>query len=188
MQFLARGKRGEVYTEKYKGKRVVIKRERAGSTAINRLENEAYWLKKLNKKKIGPRFIKLEQGNLVMEYVQGEPIGEYLAKKKLTKALVKEVLEQCRIMDELQVNKLEMNHPTKHIIIKKGKVRRKTVVMIDFERCKQTEKPKNVTQFCQYVLKYKGFQRKKIKQVLQQYKKSYSEKDYQELLRVLLER
>jgi len=186
MQFLAKGKRGEVYTELYKGKRVAIKRERAGSTAINRLENEAYWLKKLNKKKIGPKFIKLEKGSLFMEYVQGEPVGEYLEKKKLSKALAKEILEQCRILDELQVNKLEMNHPTKHILIKKGKVSRKTIVMLDFERCKQTEKPKNVTQFCQYITKHNlKVDKKKLMQVLRDYKKDYSLLNFRRLLNLL---
>ena len=41
-----------------------------------------------------------------------------------------------------------MHHPVKHIII--GKNRKP--VLIDFERCRKTEKPKNVTQFCQFLI------------------------------------
>jgi predicted Ser/Thr protein kinase len=79
-----------------------------------------------------------------------------------------------------------MNHPTKHILIKKGEASRKTVVMIDFERCKQTENPKNVTQFCQYILKYqKKINKKKLMRLLQEYKKDYSSLSFRRLLNLL---
>jgi len=185
MKFLTKGKRGEIYTAVLKGKKVIIKKKRKGSKAFNRIENESYWLKRLNKQKIGPKFLSFKNGILMMEYVAGEAIGEYLKHKQLNKALAKEVLEQCRVMDTLQVNKLEMTNPYKHILIKKGKASRKNVVMIDFERCKQTEKPKNVTQFCQYLLK-KGWKvdRKHLRQLLQKYKQEYSSRSFRNLLRL----
>ena len=46
----------------------------------------------------------------------------------------------------MQVNKEEMHHPLKHVLIKDTKA-----VMIDFERVHYTEKPKSTTQFCQFI-------------------------------------
>ena len=50
-------------------------------------------------------------------------------------------------MDELGINKFEMHHPLKHIIIEKN-----TPVLIDFERCRHTDDPKNVSQFCDFLI------------------------------------
>ncbi len=181
MEFLARGKRGDVFLTTYRGKQVVVKQVRTTSTALSTLEIEADWLKKLNKYKIGPKFIKLEDGKLYMEYVRGVPIGEYLEHHTFTPALAKEILEQCRVLDKLHVNKFEMHHPTKHILIKAGKPSRKTVVMIDFERCRWTEKPKNVTQFVQFLLRYEPYAGKQVDNLLRQYKIRQDEKDYRSL-------
>jgi len=47
------------------------------------------------------------------------------------------------IMDKLKINKEEMSHPQKHIIIDKNN----NLTLIDFERAHYTIKPSNVTQF-----------------------------------------
>ena len=49
-------------------------------------------------------------------------------------------------MDRLGINKFEMHHPLKHIIIDKKPV------LIDFERARYTDDPKNITQFCDYLI------------------------------------
>ncbi|KAI9916441.1 hypothetical protein PsorP6_017859 [Peronosclerospora sorghi] len=53
-------------------------------------------------------------------------------------------------MDLMRVNKEEMTHPHRHIIVHRshGKWR---CTFIDFERCSSTKKPKNVTQLCQFL-------------------------------------
>lgn len=187
MQFLARGKRGDVFLTRFRGRIVAVKCERKESTAINRLVNEASWLRTLNKKGIGPRFLALRNNHLFMEYIRGEPFGKYLERKPLSKALVKEILLQCRILDQMHVNKLEMHHPVKHVLIRKGKITLKNVVMIDFERCKHTLQPKNVTQFCQYLLKlHWSTTRERLLPFLQTYKQQQDSRSFRRLLRVLL--
>ena len=55
-----------------------------------------------------------------------------------------------------------MTNPYKHIIIDKNN----NPVLIDFERCRYTEQPKNVTQFLQYLTSGNVetiFKKKKIK-------------------------
>jgi len=58
-----------------------------------------------------------------------------------------DLIEQCKRMDEAKINKLEINHPHKDLLIQKNKP-----IIIDFERCKLTTKPKNITQLCQFLI------------------------------------
>lgn len=150
--YLAKGKRGVVWTgyvpnaEHSKPLKVALKEKREDSEAINRIENEAKFLKLLNKHGIGSEFIDSGKNWLMYKFVEGEFIVKYLEqsdKKEIIRVL-KEVFNQCRIMDKLGINKEEMHHPVKHIIIGES------VKMIDFERCRYSEKVHNVTQFIQF--------------------------------------
>ena len=141
----AAGKRSIVYLED----NVVIKKEHPKSKAINRINNEAYWLDILNRHHIGPTLLGATENEIRMELVKGEPIISWLkssAKQDIKKVLVK-IVKQCRMLDRLHVNKYEMTNPYKHILIENN-----NPVMIDFERCRYSERPKNVTQFCQFLM------------------------------------
>lgn len=146
LNFLAKGKRGVVFVTK--DKKIAIKRKNPQSDAQNKIENEARFLKLLNKHDIGPRFISSGKDYLSYKFVDGEFILDYFEKasKKEILHIVQEILKQCYTLDKLKMNKEEMHHPLKHVLITK-----KGPVMIDFERSKYTEKPKNVTQFCQFL-------------------------------------
>jgi len=72
LQYLDKGKRGIVFTGKYKGKKIAVKIRRASSKAVNRLENEAAWLARLNKKKVGPQLLFHGPGYLGYEFVKGK--------------------------------------------------------------------------------------------------------------------
>jgi len=61
--------------------------------------------------------------------------------------MIKDIFNQLFIIDKLKIDKEEMHHPYKHIIINKNN----KIFLVDFERCHKTEKPKNVTQFCDYI-------------------------------------
>ena len=179
MEFLAKGKRGVVYLDEIDGKKVVVKKARPESTAINRIENEANWLKKLNKIGIGPKLISQGEGYFIAEFIDGELFGKWIEKNKDKKVLLN-ILKQCRKLDRLKVNKLEMHNPLKNIIIGKK------VVLIDFERCKFTHEPKNVTQFVQFLVKKKVIERNdRLNEILKKYKESYSEREFTKLLGLL---
>lgn len=187
--FFARGKRGVIYTVSYKGKKVAIKTKRPDSKAIDRIKNEARWMRFLNKYNIGPRFISFENNELMYKFVEGDFILDYFEKANKTDIIkvVKELLGQMYKMDKLKVNKLEMHHPVKHIVVKNNKP-----VLLDFERCYKTEKPKNVTQFCQFLiskhvnnlLKEKGIRvdRKKIIELAKKYKENTNKKNLNKIL------
>ena len=86
IEFLAKGKRSLVFTAKYKKRLVAIKVKKKSSKAINRLENEAKFLKILNKYNIGPRLIKQGKDYIIYGFVKCEPILEY--KNSLKKILL----------------------------------------------------------------------------------------------------
>ncbi|MBI4439047.1 methyltransferase [Candidatus Woesearchaeota archaeon] len=149
VRLFARGKRGVVYTAVYRKRKVAVKAERPDSKAKGRVSNEAAWLRRLNRKGIGPELVFAGNGFFAYRFVEGQYICDFLQACSAEAAVkvVKEVLRQCLLMDRMGVGKEEMHHPLKHIIvIKSGKP-----VMIDFERCHITVKPKNTTQFLQFL-------------------------------------
>lgn len=186
IKFLAKGHRAIVYTAYLNKKKVAVKVERRDITAKGRIENEANWLKILNEYDIGPKLIKSSKEYLVYEFVEGKRILDWLKEAKNVKKILKEIFNQCRILDKLHVDKLEMHHPIKHILIDKS------AVMIDFERCKKSEKPKNVTGFSQFLMSKpvsdilrKGeiiINKDKLICLLKAYKKGQTDKDFMKIL------
>ncbi|MBW3023345.1 methyltransferase [Candidatus Woesearchaeota archaeon] len=186
MKRFTRGQRGVIYTGIYRNKKVAIKTQRP-DVKVETIENEAKCLKILNKNKIGPKVVLSGKDYFVYEFVEGEFIEDFVEKtktKKVITEILKEVMMQCRTLDKLEYNKEEMHHPYKHIIIGKDK----KPVLVDFERCRKTKDPKNVSQFCQYLisgkmkhlLEEKGIiiDKKKIIELAKKYKKDFSEKNF----------
>ena len=87
-------------------------------------------------------------------------------------------MKQARVLDKLKINKLEFTRPVKHVFIKNEKI-----TMIDFEKCYFTDSPKNVTQFCQFLINRK-LMKKNIK-LLKKYKEKQTEKNFKEILRTI---
>ena len=182
--YLAKGKRGVIYTGILKGEKVSIKKKHPDSEAIGRIKNEANFLKILNKYKIGPELIRTGKDYLVYIYVEGVFLPEFLKKEKnnerKNKVLIN-ILKQARILDKLKINKLEFTRPLKHVFVKYPKV-----VIIDFERSYYTKNPKNVTQFCQYLIK--GNYMKNNLKVFKNYKENQTEKNFKEILKLIKEK
>ncbi len=179
---LAHGHRGKVYVQGKQIRKVPIK---SSKESIN-IENEARFNKLLNKYKIAPKFVSYDKksDSFIREFIEGERIGDYFANhsKQEIISVIKQVFSQLLKMDELKINKFEMTNPYKHIIINKNN----KPYLIDFERCRYTEQPKNVTQFLQYlssknlrdILRKKKivFNKDKIVQLSKDYKKNYNKK------------
>jgi len=176
------GRRGLVFTGKYRNKKIAVKVKRKESEAVDRIQNEVFWLKKLNKKNIGPRLVFHNQNYLAYEFVEGDFIMDFIeenkSKKQKIKSVLKKVFQQCFEMDQMGINKEEMHHPRKHIIVKYPKV-----TLIDFERTHQTEKPKNVTQFTQFVSSIRSLSKKKMQKLAQTYKKEMTEKNLKKIIK-----
>ena len=141
VKYFTKGHRGILFTGKYRGKKVTIKSKLPESQAEGRIANEIKWLKKLKKKKIGPSLVMADKD--FFAYIGDFIIG---ATKKGVLNVFANVLKQCHEMDKMKVDKEEMHHPYKHILIQNGKP-----TMIDFERVHKSKSPKNVTQFIQFI-------------------------------------
>lgn len=143
----ARGKRGLVYTFNKNNKILAIKIKNPKSKAEGRIQNEVYFLKILNKYNIGPKLLFHGLDYFCYEFIEGKDIKQYLKQnKKIPKIVLNNIMKQCKIMDKLKINKEEMHRPLKNVIIKNNKP-----ILIDFERCRFTERPKNVNQFKQFL-------------------------------------
>jgi predicted Ser/Thr protein kinase len=153
---LAKGKRGIVSLIRWKGKSAVVKRVNPASQATGTLEKEARWLAFANEHGIGPELYAVRPDSIVMEYIEGELILDFFKTHPAAdiRTVILRALAQCRTLDTLSVNKKELTNPYKHVIIRSASHPDKRgfdPVMIDFERCQKTEKPKNVTQFLQFL-------------------------------------
>jgi len=181
VKFFDKGKRSLVYVGNYKNKKVVIKIKNPKSQAKARILNEAKYLKLLNKYKIGPKLISSEKKFLVYEFIQGKPYIEVIKTKQRIK-LTLQILEKCRILDKLKINKLEFIRPVKHFFVKDSKVR-----MIDFERCYKTKNPKNVTQFCNFLLHNTLFKinKKELISLLKEYKEKQTDKRFKKIKEII---
>ena len=138
----SKGKRGLIYTFIKNKKTFAIKIKNPLSEAINRINIESDFLKLLNKYKIGPKLVDSGNDFIVYEFIPGITLKEFLKTKKLSKKLISDIMNQCKVLDELSINKEEMHYPLKNIIINKNKA-----YLIDFERCHFTSRVKNVNQF-----------------------------------------
>ena len=181
IRFLAKGKRSKVYTGTLNNKKIAIKH-------TNKAEIESYWLKLVNKQSIGPKYISNNEEILVCEFITGVNIIDFIKKankKDILNVLIN-VMRQCRSLDKLKINKLEMHNPYKHVIINNK------VTLIDFERCYKTDNPKNVTQFGQFIMSGKVskilddknifIDKKKFTEILKKYKWSYKKGYFKRLL------
>ncbi len=185
---LTKGHRGVIYTAKYKNKKVAVKVQRP-DIQVKSLFREIACLKKLQKYKIGPKLLLAEKDFFVYEFVEGKFIEQFIEKASKTKiiAVLRNVMLQCRQLDKLHLTKEEMQNPYKHVIVGKKPV------LIDFERCKYSPDPKNVTQFCQYLisgkigrlLAKKGIKidKTKVIKLAREYKHKSDEKNFREILR-----
>ena len=78
-----------------------------------------------------------------------------------------------------------MHHPQKHILINE----RNEPVLLDFERCHQTEKPGNVTQFIEFICrvekelakKFFKIEVNKLRELAKEYKDSYANEVFNEI-------
>lgn len=189
----SKGKRGLVYTGRYRCKKVAVKVENPDSKAINRINNEANFLRLVNAHGIGPKLYDSGEDYIIMQYVKGKQIIDFLdgANKRKIRSVLKKTFEQMYTLDNLKINKAEMHRPIKHLII----TRCNKPVLLDFERARKSIKTQNVTQFCQFItstnvskiLKKKNIKlnRSKILKAAQRYSKEKSKENLKEIIILL---
>jgi len=163
LRFFARGKRGVLYSGEFNGESdgreaprpVVAKLAAAGAEAQRSVADEAKWLRVMNRMGVGAALVDAGPGWFLQERLEGQNVVDFLAQSDslISRAdalwVVREMLSQCFTMDLMGVNKEEMTHPHRHIIISRKADRGWRCTFVDFEKCAHTKKPKNITQLCQ---------------------------------------
>ncbi len=151
-ELYAKGKRGLIFTFRKNNKKIALKVKNPESKAENRIKNEIKFLKILNKYNIGPKLLFYGKDYFCYEFIEGRTMKEYMKYKKPSKKILNKIMQQCKVMDKLRINKKEMHKPLKNVIITKGN----KPVLVDFERCYFSERPKNANQFKQFLRRFEN--------------------------------
>ncbi len=183
IRFLAKGKRKTAYTGVFEKRKVVVKLKRPESAA-DTLQNEVKMLELLSKKKLSPKVLAHGKEFFVAEYIQGQFLKDWIviATADEIRYVLKKVFEWCYALDKLGISKEEMHHPLKHVLIDGRKIG-----YIDFERAHYTKKPKNVSQFAQFVINYKpmlkiSFDRSRLIEKVKVYKKNFGREEFEDVM------
>jgi putative serine/threonine protein kinase len=192
---LGKGYTGVVILAKDGAKKVALKIRRMDSPRQS-MSKETILLAAANKVKVGPRLIKSSNNFVVMEYLDGKKIYDWVndlsgkgSSVKL-KSVIKKVLHDCYNLDGAGIDHGELSNITKHVIIGKS------TTIIDFESSSLERRVSNVTSASQAILIGSGLAKmvrriysippkQKIIQVLRQYKKEQTQKSFEKILEVL---
>ncbi len=149
LEILGKGYVGVVVLVKRGNKEVALKIRRTDSQRQN-MKNESILLKLVNSVNVGPKIIDVSKNFLVMEYVEGDKFSDWIemlkgkgSVKKL-KTTIKNILEDCFRLDQIQFDHGELSNISKHVIVGKNKA-----TLIDFESSSTKRRPSNVTSITQ---------------------------------------
>ena len=193
---LGKGYVGVVVLAKRGTKLVALKIRRTDSQR-KEMKAEAELLKTVNSVNVGPKFIASSKNFLVMEYVEGEKISDWVGSLKgagtvkRLKSAIRNVLEDCYKLDQIEFDHGEISNISKHVIIGEAKS-----TMIDFESSSTKRRPSNVTSVTQAIYIGSGIAKRvqkiynnpskeKIIDSLKKYKHEKSKENFEELLKIL---
>jgi len=163
---LGKGCVGIVVIAHLNHKRAALKIRRVDADRSG-MEHEAEMLRRANSVGVGPKLLKATENFLLMEFVEGWLLPEWVdrlegegAKPRLRRVL-RSLLEQCWRLDEVGVDHGELSRAPKHVIINVED----EPYILDFETASTQRRVSNVTSLCQYLF-ISGGLAEKIQRVL----------------------
>jgi len=195
ISILGKGYVGVVVLGKIGRKKVAVKIRRNDSPRKN-LKKEAELLRITNQSNVGPKLVNFSKNFLVMEYLEGKKIGDWVGslKKKgnspQLKTVIKKILEDCYSLDRIGLDHGELSNLSKHVIVGKK------ITIIDFESSSVDRRVSNVTSATQAFYIGSGIskivnplckpsRKSKIISVLRKYKTDQTKENFLDLLKVL---
>jgi putative serine/threonine protein kinase len=192
---LGKGYTAVVVLAKRGAKRVALKIRRTDSPRES-MERERMLLEAANKAKVGPKLIEGGDNFVIMEYLDGKKIYDWINDLKgkgrvaKLKSVIKKVLQDCYELDRIGLDHGELSNITKHVIVGKS------VRIIDFESSSLERKVSNVTSATQALLIassiakmvgriYRVPPKQKIIEVLRKYKENPNDGSFEKILEVL---
>ena len=195
ISILGKGYVGVVVLGKIGRKKVAVKIRRNDSPRKN-LKKEAELLGITNQSNVGPKLVNFSKNFLVMEYLEGKKIGDWVGslKKKgnspQLKTVIKKILEDCYSLDRIGLDHGELSNLSKHVIIGRK------ITILDFESSSVDRRVSNVTSATQAFYIGSGIskivnplckpsRKSKIISVLRKYKTDQTKENFLDLLKVL---
>jgi putative serine/threonine protein kinase len=161
------------------------------------MQHEAEMLKKANMLGVGPRLLRFTQNFLLMDFIEGKLLPEWLVSLKSENNPIKtrvssvlyELLGQCWRMDKAGLDHGELSHAPKHIIVDAQDIPH----ILDFETASINRKPSNLTSLCQYLFISSSIAKENIEtlgrinrniliKALRVYKQSFSKENFEKIL------
>lgn len=175
---LGKGGRGMVFLGLVDEACVAVKVARTDA-AVPTMEQEATHLRKANTVNVGPKLFNHSTHIIVMEYVEGETLAEFIATKSRIEIaeIVEQVLDQAHLLDKIHLDHGQLSNSSDHVIISpRGKP-----CIIDYSHSSQQRKPRNVTAFTSYLIRTILRERRNdptLLTLLKQYKEKQDETSY----------
>lgn len=194
LDVLGKGHAGVVVLGRLGGRTVAVKIRRTDSQRRT-LAQESRLLRLANRAGVGPRFIAGSRNFLVMEYLEGRRISDWMADAGAqdaarVRSVLAKVLHDCLMLDLGGIDHGELSTISKHVIVGK-----KTTI-VDFESSSTDRRVSNVTSAAQGIYigsgiaravrgVYKVPPRPTIIRALRRYKSDVSRESFDGLLGVL---
>jgi putative serine/threonine protein kinase len=172
------------------GEKVALKIRRTDADRES-MRREAMMLRKANLADVGPRLLGVSKDFLVMQFIEGQLLPEWLKEKTSkarTRRVLRDVMEQCWRLDVAGLDHGELSHAPKHVLV----TAENNAFIVDFESASVNRKPSNVTSICQFLF-ISEFSRKVAKRLgcrdkktvidaLRRYKKDVNRKNFEKVL------
>jgi len=196
LEILGKGYVGVVVLATRGKDQVALKIRRLDSQRTE-MKSEAKLLGLVNSVNVGPKLFDYSKNFVIMEYLDGEKIGNWISSlsgrgsSKKLKVVIKTILEDCFRLDQLGFDHGELSSISKHVI-----VGNKKPTLIDFESSSIKRKASNVTSITQAIFIGSGLEKKvkkiykipsqdKIIESLRNYKNKKTRENFDNLLTVL---
>ncbi|WP_455367820.1 RIO1 family regulatory kinase/ATPase domain-containing protein [[Eubacterium] cellulosolvens] len=183
-----------IVVKAYKGRMVVALKIRRVDADRQDMSHEAKMLQRANYSSIGPSLLSYSHNFLLMKFIDGTLISEWMKniepdRKNNAQKVLRKILEQCYHLDRNGLDHGELTNASKHIIINNSN----KVTIIDFESASTTRRPNNLTGICQYLFLRKGYYNLKecefkpnpLLKALKEYKREFSEENFNTILHTL---
>ncbi len=193
LNVLGKGHVGVVVLGRRQGRTVAIKIRRTDSQRRT-LAGESRLLIMANRIRVGPKFVTGSRNFLVMEYLEGRPISDWMedaaGRPGEIKSVLAKVLHDCFRLDQGGIDHGELGMISKHVIVGKK------ITIVDFESASTGRRRSNVTSATQGVYIGSGIARRVraayrvppkqvIIRALRRYKQDVSGENFRNLLDTL---
>lgn len=193
---LGKGYVGVVVLAKKRGSKVFALKIRRTDSQREEMKNEAVFLEFVNDVKVGPKIFDSTKNFLLMEFLEGEKIGDWIKKiegkgsASKIKSVIRKVLEDCYKLDGIGFDHGELSSISKHVIVGKK------ITLIDFESGSKERKVSNVTSATQAFYIGSGISKKvqrhckipskkEMIKPLRNYKREKTRRNFEHLLKIL---